>query len=256
MSWPQSQFQNHYFAMWGLVFFGLVFVLGAGAASREPCLPITVFLVWWIVCSKLMKRPMRIFCSFCGKCILSDTNWTCGFCSHRNDWRTWHYSFLNKCAKCKIPPTIYACHYCDTPIPLVPNVNLESPIEVLHAAYHLTPPELPGGPAVSRREEREAAIEEAEFEIKLTKLMKERADAIRELRLAEERNQSKSPSTPSKSKREQLEEELARLRDEALAVEEIAARAREAAKETCGDDAELLERHLEVIERWREKHVE
>lgn len=156
-----------------------------------------------------------------------------------------------------MPPAIYACHYCDTPIPLTENVDLESAKEVYHSAYHLTPPELPGPSTVSRKDERAEAIAEIEFEVQLTKLMKDRAEAIRELRLVEEKIQPKPVGeNKSKSRRERLEEELARERDEFLAVEEIASAAKKGIEAEFADNPELLERHLELIERWREKNME
>lgn len=252
---PSSQFGDKFILLWFLAA-GLALLVIAAGVTGGPCLATTAAIVGWIVWRYAASRPAKIFCTFCGKCILSDTNWTCGFCSHRNDWRTWYYSFLNKCRRCKMPPAIYACHYCDTPIPLVEGVNLDSAKEVLHAAYHLTPPELPGELPPSREDERKEALAEVEFEVALNRLKKERAETIRELRLAEEKNQTKPASDKPKSRRERLEEELARERDEHLALEEVAAAARKTVEEQFADDPETKDRQLEVIERWRERHVE
>lgn len=221
-------------------------MIGAGAG---PCLGIPVLgilLTAWFC--YLQYVPFVFHCPHCGKAILSDLEWRCGFCDHWNNKLKFYFSFLNTCQRCRVASTAFSCYHCNQMI------ALDEPADTTYFSYHLKPP-TPPKPVVAAREERAEVLEKTEYEIKLTKLMTERAEALRQLRLAEEKNQPKTTLASPKTERERLEGDLARERDQTLAIDEITGRERDAARARYKDNPDLLERQLEWIERWREKHI-
>ncbi len=64
-----------------------------------------LYLIWH-------KRPIRLRCRKCGKIILSNTPWVCGFCGVENR-NADEYSFVDRCSDCKDVPKAYRCHHID-----------------------------------------------------------------------------------------------------------------------------------------------
>jgi hypothetical protein len=60
----------------------------------------------------LSREPIKVSCNHCGKIILSDMEWVCGYCDAENA-STNLYSFLNKCEVCKQPPKCVECPHCN-----------------------------------------------------------------------------------------------------------------------------------------------
>lgn len=60
----------------------------------------------------LNKRSIRIRCEHCGKIILSNTPWICGFC-HEENRNTDDFPFVHHCAHCLAAPKAYRCHHKD-----------------------------------------------------------------------------------------------------------------------------------------------
>lgn len=252
MNQPKERFQEKILTTLIASFLLVVMAIIAGSKA-DGCLGFLIFLLGGAGLFFYFKRPIVFHCPDCGKVILSDLSWTCGYCDHRHEYldrkpfTANYYSFLNKCERCKVSPSVHSCHHCGH------RILLDFPIDTAHLSWHVPPPIGPK-PVESAREQRAEVLEQTEYEIKLTKLMTERVEAQRQLREAERKLQP-ARNELRKNRRQELEEGLAKVRDEELAVEEIYAAAKTEAEQKWKDNPDRLEQELTMLERWREGHL-
>jgi hypothetical protein len=70
----------------------------------------------------LDRRAMGIECPSCGKYILTNTPWICGFCGAKN-FRVDEFPFVGRCGnkECGAEPKAYQCHHCEKLVFLTPD---------------------------------------------------------------------------------------------------------------------------------------
>jgi len=68
---------------------------------------VALFFVYFFIWE---KRAIGFNCPECGKYILSNIPWKCGFKKCRNDGAD-HYPFVHKCQICGAAPKAYLCHH-------------------------------------------------------------------------------------------------------------------------------------------------
>ena len=189
----------------------------------------------------LHREPIKVSCNHCGKIILSNMEWVCGFCDAENI-STKMYSFLNKCEACKQPPKCLACPHCDEIIFLINSKDYR------HPARKIRPPQKPETEEAVRAKkarQREDAKMEVEHELLITRLNGELA------KLKKTIEQSHAPlkiMAPLEIMRKRFLEHDALY----MGVHVIAKEAREANKILYADDPEKLQQSEDSIKDWLE----
>ena len=141
----------------------------------------------------LDRRAMGIECPSCGKYILTNTPWICGFCGAKN-FRVDEYPFVGRCGnkECGAEPKAYQCHHCEKLIFLTPdrqNFNFAKSVNV---------PDKPGPVEVKKDKRAEVAAR-----VQLKELMVREAGYDVELKNL---RQNLEPPPKEKTSFEQLEE--------------------------------------------------
>lgn len=100
------------------------------------------------------SQPIPLLCDECGKLILSNTPWVCGFCQRVNA-NPGKYPFVDKCGHCENEPKAYRCHHCQELIFLT-----QDKLEPNYAYCFNSPAEIPEPDArtvelVKKKHERE-----------------------------------------------------------------------------------------------------
>ena len=191
----------------------------------------------------LSREPIKVECIHCGKIILSDMEWVCGYCDAENT-STKMYSFLNKCNVCKQPPKSIECPHCN-------KLNfLINSRDDRHPAKKIRPPQKPETEEAMRAKkarQRDDAKMEVEHELLMTRLNAELA------KLKKTIEQSQTP-LKIKSPLEKLKENF--LEHDALymGTRRIAKEALEANKTKFADDPVLLADANDSVKDWLEIH--
>ena len=60
----------------------------------------------------LFFKPLRLFCTSCGKYVPSDMPWRCGYCDFEHP-KVKLFSFLHKCRRCKRAAKSFVCPHCE-----------------------------------------------------------------------------------------------------------------------------------------------
>jgi hypothetical protein len=195
---------------------------------------------WHLMTFGLLREPIKVSCDHCGKIILGDMEWVCGYCDAENTSTS--YSFLDKCEVCKQPPKCVECPHCS-------ELNfLVNSRDIRHPARKIRPPHTPETEEAARARkarQRDEAKAEIEHELLMTRLNAELA------KLKKSTEQSKVDAknlTPE----EILQKKFLEDRAFARGIYRIAKQAREENQKQFADDPEFLEMEDEWLTSWVE----
>jgi len=190
----------------------------------------------------IVGKPVRFFCTHCGKYIGGDMPWICGYCDFEHQSAI-YYSVLNKCKNCKKRPRSVLCPHCD-------QTNfLDDKKDDWNPARRL------GAPLVNeyeteveskRTEERLKIKEDLKFKI-------EKAELRANLSRAEREIQSAKPQKPFS--RTTLRESLAHREAMHIEVDRIVAEKKQDYAKHFAGNRTLLRKALEMLEQWREDEI-
>lgn len=188
----------------------------------------------------MVVRPLRMFCTECGKYIPSDLEWKCGFCNFKN-YRVRLNSFLRKCQGCKRAPHAIVCPHCQELNFLMKYAIGDHPARVVEGFILPVDPDLL---RMQRKNEREFAKSEALHE-------KEMAEIHRDTT----RIKNSPELRPKKSRQEEIEEDL--LESEAAVFGHEAAAEKRALyyKEQFPKNSQSRRRAMDFLKKWRRKHI-
>ncbi len=164
------------------------------------------------------KRPIKLRCEGCGKIVLSNTPWVCGFCGGKN-YDANEFSFLYKCGHCNAEPKSYKCHHtgCTKPLVFLTEDRLEQ-----NYAYCLNASDEGPGP------------DEHAEELKKLREQKERKLEKRDIAL--------------------VDEDLTRIRKNIRSQKEKKKKTKEVLQEGVDADMELEEAEAELKAAYVEKY--
>ena len=192
----------------------------------------------------LHREPIKVSCNHCGKIILGDMEWVCGYCDAEN-LSTSLYSFLNKCEVCKQPPKCVECPHCN-------KLNfLINSRDNRHPAKKIRPPQKPETEEdlrVKKIRQRDDAKTEIEHEILMTRLNGEHGKLKRDIQQSLEPVKIKSPL-------DKLEQSFSEHDARVMAAHRIAKRELDANKVKYADDPDLLEKANDSVNDWLENHL-
>lgn len=193
---------------------------------------IAIGAVSYIFIVFLNKRPIRIRCEHCGKDVLSDTPWVCGFCQAKNEDAD-DYPFVHRCKHCSAVPKAYKCHHagCGQLIFLTAD-RLE-----LNYAYCLNlevkvPAENKEAFRREQRQEKEHKIIMAELDAKLA--------------AARKKSEYNRPKTLLEEKKDSLEKRY----DGVMAARDVAKKKKAEIAETYKDDPAGREDAEKTVDDW------
>lgn len=198
---------------------------------------ITITLATYIYFSFLEKRAIKIRCEHCGRPVLSNTPWVCGFCGKTNQ-EVDDFPFIYQCKHCGAAPKAYKCHYADCGELIF---LTEDRLEKSYAFCLNTNLKMP---EVNRREEREEQRQEKEHKI----IMAELDDRLASIR---RQRQYHKPKTAREQKKESLEKHY----DGFMAAEELAEKKRDEIAEMYKNDPERRSRANAVVDEWLERNL-
>lgn len=95
---------------WSVILFALLAVAISQLIPLLVAYVISAAIVFYIFKTFLNNRPLRITCDHCGKIILSNTPWVCGFKGCKNEQPN-YFPFLYECEHCHAQPKAYRCHH-------------------------------------------------------------------------------------------------------------------------------------------------
>jgi hypothetical protein len=195
----------------GVVVLGFVFILhDSEVLGTFPAFCVCALAVAGAIgiTSDLLKAPLRLYCSRCGKYIPSDQTWICGFCAQENQQTSFFHSFLASCERCSRSPKAFCCPHCGGLL------YLDQDNEYRWAAH--APGKIPPAPIDPEAEQFARDLQAIRREIEKDKLLTERAKVRQRLHAAEQEGQPvPEPAIP-----DPIEEELKRLQ-QAASREEV-----------------------------------
>jgi hypothetical protein len=258
----------------GLVVGGALMTALLAGGPDAPLSVIIVLIIFFgiplvIFVPKLLRSTVTftLKCVHCGKSIPWSDRWVCGFCGQINGGNKqahWLAELMRKplpdlfegmlfdsCSAkhCKQYVRAVGCPSCQA----LMSLDSEAPAEA-HAAYFegKRPVPVPAKPVIeeeppekTQRKEWQWAEEKMQWQIRLDRLAKEKAEARAERRMYEGRKEK------PKSEKQRAAGEIKMRREEKLAYEE--AYADEVANAKLIADPELRERTLEVLERIKKE---
>jgi len=192
----------------------------------------------------LDRRATGIECPSCGKYVLTNTPWICGFCGAKN-FRVDEYPFVGRCGnkECGAEPKAYQCHHCEKLVFLTPDrqkfnfakcVNVpdrSKPVKKDPVAGKIA--ELDKGIQITER-----MVKKAELDVKL----KEFKDVL-------------EPQKP-RTQKEVIEESFANFADRNMTGAEIVRRKKAENAEKYKDNQPELERQNLLVDQWARDHLD
>ena len=215
----------------GILIIGLAFIL--------ICISSIAVLFFYRIF--IYGKELKVFCNHCGKFIDWIDPWVCGFCDTPN-YRTKLNSFLHRCKHCGQLPHSLSCPHCEKLICLDDFGKNENPARMVDAK--------PPPPEISPDDSHAREVKEIERKREITRLNAELTKA--EIDLEQVRRIAKPD--PAKPLGVKLEESFSAFRDRNLAIQMIVDRELEKAKAI--DNPDLRERHLLMLEAWREDNIQ
>ena len=215
----------------GILIIGLAFIL--------ICISSIAVLFFYRIF--IYGKELKVFCNHCGKFIDWIDPWVCGFCDTPN-YRTKLNSFLHRCKHCGQLPHSLSCPHCEKLICLDDFGKNENPARMVDAK--------PPPPEISPDDSHAREVKEIERKREITRL---NAELTKEEIVLEQVRRTAKPD-PAKPLGEKLEESFVAFRDRNLAIQMIVDRELEKAKAI--DNPDLRERHLLMLEAWREDNIQ
>ncbi len=197
--------------------------------------------VAWYLYTVWDKRPIRLRCPGCGKIILSNTPWVCGFCKKENRNAN-EYSFVGKCAFCGDEPKTYRCHHCGEFIFLTEDEDRLNYAHCLNFPTEVPPQLLRAEKVQSDRE----ALQDEDHEIAMKERAIMKAQLDERLKIIKKRSKRPEEKPLLEAKKESVKGHV----DSFMAVEEAARQQKLANAEACQGDKASLRRLNAAVEDW------
>lgn len=238
---------HRHLELWSLSAF-LVGLIGAGiiVISSEPVLTRRVCVAFIAIASVVSfmgiyayAGQMHLFCPHCGKFLAQDEAWGCGYCDKSN-----HRSLFKGCETCDKRPTGFTCPHCAQIVDLTGGKGSIDEKHLAKRFQHIVLPKTDDDIAKDRTRTKG----DREFEILLLRLDSE---LVQERARYEMLLKAKKPRDEVSA----IEEDYNRHKQAFLAVDEIVERETKAAQEKYKDNPDMLKRHLECLEAWKQRKL-
>jgi hypothetical protein len=189
-----------------------------------------MFCVFFFI---LHKRAIGIECPSCGKYILTNTPWICGFCGAKN-FRVDDYPFVGRCGnkECGAEPKAYQCHHCEKLIFFTPDrqkFNFAKSVNIPDKSRPVEVKKDERGEVAARVQLKELMVKEAGYDVELKNL-----------------RQNLEPPPKEKTAFEQLEEYYKGM----MGNEDAAKKWHAAIDAEFPNDPVERERRHEVVKQW------